>query len=243
MAVSSWISFGSATISATALSLLDPQSSNAQVKGRADMVLPLSGTNLVVSAIFLGLLGLVECFFGYRFFRIILAVAGFFIGAELAMALVNTDQILVTILVGVVGGLIGGILFYYLYFVGTFLAGLWLGATVGGLLIQNFTLTGNAATIAVIVCAVIGGVLGILLAKYIIMISTAFTGAAQIVYAVLLLLPGTTFATGANQVELRLAYPQSAIVTLVIIVLAAIGFAVQYNTNRPVVVENRNVPL
>src|SRR5258708_3124924 len=138
------------------------------------MVLPISGGNLVVSAIVLGLLGLVECFFGYRFFRVILAIAGFFIGAELAMGLVNSDQILVTILVGLVGGLIGGVLFYYLYFIGTFLAGLWLGATVGGLLVQNLSLSANAATVTVVVCAVIGGVLGLLLAKYIIMISTAF---------------------------------------------------------------------
>jgi hypothetical protein len=200
------------------------------------MTLPIAGTNLVAGAIILGLLGIVECFFGYRFFRLVLAVIGFFIGAGFAIALVNSDQALINALVGLVGGVIGATLFYYLYFIGTFLAGIALGGTVAAVLAANLNLTSNVTNIVVIVGAVIGGILGIIFSKYIIMLSTAFTGATQIIYALLLLLPGLRFVQRANQVEFRLDQPQTLIVTLVILILAAIGFAVQYNTNRHTVV-------
>ncbi len=200
------------------------------------MTLPIGESNLVVGAIIMGILGIIECFFGFRFFRLVLAVLGFFIGAALAIALVSSDQNLVVIIAGLIGGIIGATLFYFLYFVGTFLAGLFLGATLAGILAGDLNLAANAATIVIVIGAVIGGALGIVLSKYIIMLSTAVTGATQIVYAVLLLLPGVRFLPTATQVQIRLQSPQSLIATIVILILAAIGFSVQYRMNQRIVV-------
>ena len=198
------------------------------------MTLPFGANNLVVGAILLGVLGIVECFFGYRLFRIVLAILGFFIGVAFAVGLIHSDQTVVVALIALISGLIGGLLFYYLYFVGTFLAGIGLGATFGALLAANLNLTTNVGSIIVVVGAVIGGILGIALSKYIIMFSTAFTGAAQIVYAAVLLLPGTRLVQGVNQVEIRIGQTQWLIMTLAILLLGAVGFAVQLNIHRRV---------
>ena len=40
------------------------------------MTLPIAESNLVIGAILLGVFGIVECFFGYRLFRLVLAVLG-----------------------------------------------------------------------------------------------------------------------------------------------------------------------
>lgn len=208
------------------------------------MTFPITASNAAVSAIILGLLGIVECFFGYRLFRIVLAIIGFFVGAGLAISLVNSDQTAVMVVVALIGGLIGAVIFYFLYFIGIFLAGLSLGATVGAIVAANLNLAANqtSTNLLIIIGAIIGGLLGIVFSKYIIMLSTAFTGAAQIVYAVLLLLPGLHAMPQISQTEIRFDQPGTVVATLVIIVLALIGFAFQYNMNRPAVVMTRADP-
>src|SRR5579859_341496 len=196
------------------------------------MRLPFAASDLTIGAILAGLLGIAECFFGYRFFRLVLAIVGFFVGAAIAIGLINTDQTVVILLVGLIGGLIGATIFYFLYFIGPFLAGIFLGATIGAILAGDLGLSSTGAGILVIIGAVIGGLLGFVLSKYIIMLSTAVTGAAQIVYAVLLLLPSTHVIQAADQVQVNLTSTQSVVVTLIILLLAAVGFAVQVGMNR-----------
>jgi len=125
------------------------------------MTLPIAESNLIVGAILLGILGIVECFFGYRVFRIVLAVFGFFIGAGLAMTLIHSDQNLVNLIVGLIGGILGATIFYFLYFVGTFMAGIFLGATVAAILAGNLNLASNVATILIVIGAAIGGALAL----------------------------------------------------------------------------------
>jgi hypothetical protein len=196
------------------------------------MTLPFGSTNIVIGAIVLGLLGLIECFFGYRVFRIILAILGFFVGAGIALQLISTNQPVLMVLVGIIGGLIGSLIFYYLYFIGTFLAGIALGATFGSLLAANLNVAPNVTTILVAIGAIIGGMLGLVLSKYIIMLSTAFTGAAQVIYAAVLLLPGTQLVQNATQVTIQIGQTQWLIMTLAILVLGAVGFAAQLTMYR-----------
>jgi len=192
------------------------------------MQLPIAVSDLTIVAILVGLLGAVECFIGYRFFRLVLAIVGFIVGSGIAVGLINSDQTIIILIVG----LIGGTLFYFLYFIGPFLAGIFLGATLGAIFASDLGLTSTAASIVVIIGAVIGGLLGFILSKYIIMLSTAVTGAAQIVYAVLVLLPSTRIVQPTNQVRVNLTSAQSVIVTVVILLLAAVGFAVQVGMNQ-----------
>jgi len=198
------------------------------------MNLSLPQANLTIGAVLVGLLGIVECFFGYRVFRIVLVVLGFLLGAALAITLVNPDQTILVILTGLFGGLLGAVLFYFLYVIGTFIAGLMFGAAVAATLAASFNLGIDATNIAIIVGAIVGGILGIIFVKYIIMLSTAFTGASQIIYAIAILLPGLGLIPPAldNSTPIwRTASPTS---TLAILVLATFGFVVQLLSNRPV---------
>lgn len=201
------------------------------------MDIPLTGNNLVIGAIAVGLLGILECFFGYRVFRIVLMILGFLIGAGLAVTFLHSDQTIVMILIAVVGGLIGAFIFSFLYFVGTFVAGLLFGAAVGIVLAQTVHLSPTATTIAIVIGAVLGGLLGFILAKYVIMLSTAFTGAAQIVYAVLIL-----FLNPPRPSLDSLARNESLIVSGAILVLAAVGFLVQFSTDHRTLRLNEPTP-
>ncbi len=194
--------------------------------------LPLNEGNLVVSAIVLLLLGIVDCFWGYRFFRIVLAIAGFFVGAGIAITLVGNAQQAIVILAALIGGIIGAILFYFLYFVGPFLAGIGLGITLGGILATDLNVTGSTASLIIILGAVIGGILGLVLSKYIIMLSTAFIGATQIITAIMLLLPGTHVVRSAGTVDLLFGQNTSILMSLSILVLGIIGFIVQARLNQ-----------
>ena len=195
------------------------------------MNIPITETNLIISAIVLGMLGFVQCFFGYRFFRIILAVLGFFIGMGIGASLVANAQPVVVVLVSLICGAIGAILFYYLYFIGTFLAGIALGSSLAAVLIANFDVTPNTTTIVIVLGAVIGGILGILLSKYIIMLATAFTGSAELVYAVLLLFARVPAVSSVSAIEFNLTHTTTPLVTLAILALAIVGFVVQLNMN------------
>lgn len=194
--------------------------------------LPLNESNLVVSAIILLLLGIVECFWGYRFFRIVLAIAGFFVGAGIGIVLAGNAEQSIVILAAIVGGIIGAVLFYFLYFVGPFLAGIGLGITLGGILASDLHVSGNMAYLIVIVGAVVGGILGLILSKYIIMLSTAFIGATQIVTAILMLLPGTHIARPVGNIDLLLAQNTPILMSLSVLALGIIGFVVQARLNQ-----------
>jgi hypothetical protein len=196
--------------------------------------LPLNETNLLVSAIVLLILGIVDCFWGYRFFRVVLSIAGFFVGAGIGIALAGNAQQAIVILAALAGGLIGAILFYFLYFVGPFLAGIGLGITLAGILASDLNATASTTNIIIIVGAVVGGLVGLALSKYIIMLSTAFIGAAQIIGAIMLFIPGTHVVRAAGTVDLLMGQSTSLVLSVAIFVLGLIGFLFQARINHRV---------
>lgn len=196
--------------------------------------LPLNETNLLLSAILLLLLGIVECFWGYRLFRIILAITGFFVGAGIGVALAGNAQQSIVILAALGGGLLGAILFYFLYFVGPFLAGIGLGITLAGILAADLNATASATNVIIIVGAVLGGLIGLALSKYIIMLSTAFIGASQIIAAIMLLIPGTHVVRAGGTVGLFMGQSTSLILSVAVLILGIIGFLFQARLNHRV---------
>jgi len=123
------------------------------------------------------LLGVVQCLFGYRIFRVIIGIIGFILGGLLAGYLVYnlTDSQLFGVIAGVVGGLIGLGLMAGLYSVGVFL----IGAYFGGVAVSAlFALGGGSAPgWLVVVLAIIAGVLAVLFQKLMIVLATSFVGA------------------------------------------------------------------
>ena len=54
--------------------------------------------------------GLTACFFGYRLFKVVLGVFGFFIGALAASSVFGSNDTTPMVLAGIVGGLAGAAL-------------------------------------------------------------------------------------------------------------------------------------
>src|SRR2546425_6396267 len=82
------------------------------------------------AAIVLVIGGAIACFAGYRLFRIVLAIYGFFIGAMLASSVMASSNAFGMVIAAVVGGLVGSIALFFAYFVGIALVGAGLGALV-----------------------------------------------------------------------------------------------------------------
>lgn len=127
------------------------------------------------------LIGVLQCFFGYRIFRIILGLIGFFIGSAV-MAFVGYAMFglaAMAFLAGVIGGLVGAILLAVFYSVGVFLIGAFLGAVSG---IVLFAAAGATPQLVVLLIpAVLGGGIALFYKRLMIILSTAFVGSWSIV--------------------------------------------------------------
>ena len=127
--------------------------------------------------------GVLDCFFGYRIFKITLAVLGGLIGvvfgqaAGAALGLGSTGEIGGLLL----GGLLGAGLAFLLYVAAVFVAGFLFGATLGILLLANFN--HMVALLSGGVIGVIGGFLAVKLQRVLIMLSTALFGAFRAMLA------------------------------------------------------------
>src|SRR5206468_3699384 len=128
------------------------------------------------AAIVLVLSGAVACFAGYRLFRLVLAIYGFILGAMLASSMMGITNTTGMIVAGFVGGLVGALLFTFAYYVGIGI----LGASMAVFLIHVFWEYSNHAdppAVAVIVASIAGAIVAMVLQRYVIIVSTAFSGA------------------------------------------------------------------
>lgn len=124
-------------------------------------------------------LGIMFCFFGYRYLRKLITGFGFLIGAITAYILLSpTMALFPTIILSVVIGAATGLLLYYIHVAGIFLLGVFFGiASVSILCIlfswNPFSLT---ASIFMLVSAIVMGVMAVIYRRNLIVICTAFTG-------------------------------------------------------------------
>lgn len=118
----------------------------------------------------------VQCFLGYRLFRILTAIVGFVVGGAIGGVLgYLLMQEVGAILVGLLIGLLGGFLAFKLYKLGVFVMCFGAGAVIGGAL--GLMAGGGSMVFAFAGIAGIAlGVLGVILTKPIIIISTAAGG-------------------------------------------------------------------
>ena len=136
----------------------------------------MTSTQLVSLATLI--IGALLLFFGYRWFRILLAAAGFVLGLLLGLALVSKPALLAW-LAGLVLGLVGAALMGFFYLLGVFvlaaLATFLIAGTVVGMLFPA------AAPVVVLAVSLIGGILGVVLQRYLISGITAAYGASQVI--------------------------------------------------------------
>ena len=81
--------------------------------------------------------GVVACFFGYRLFRIVLAIFGFILGAFFASSIFGMSDTGPMLIAAAVGGLIGAGILIGAYFLGVALIGAALGATAANLIFAS----------------------------------------------------------------------------------------------------------
>jgi len=144
------------------------------------------------AAVVLLLGGIVTCFFGYRFFRLVLAIAGFVLGALAASSVFGPSDTLGMVGAALVGGLTGALVLIGAYFVGVALVGAALGSVAAHVL---FAASGaDPHFIAILFAAVMGAVASMYLQRYVLIVGTGFGGALMLLHGGLALagarLPG-----------------------------------------------------
>lgn len=176
-------------------------------------------------------LGLLNCFFGYKIFKFILGVFGFFVGASLAASFVSVSSggsQTTALIAAVIGGIIGAVLMVALYFVGIFLFGAGLGYIVGMHLTANLNI--NPEPTILIVLAVIGGILALIAQKFMIIISTAFMGSWAVISGIFYFIKGDYYPVISFQDPdvFKFLGEQSHLMLALWIGLGIIGVLVQY---------------
>jgi hypothetical protein len=181
-------------------------------------------------AVILLLGGAVSCFYGYRWFRIVLAIGGFLTGAFLASSVFGASDRAWMVGAALVGGLLGAALLSAAYFVGVALFGAGLGV-----LLANVTLSAAGREphfLVVVLAAVAGAVASIYLQRYVIIVSTAFGGAWTLMAGVMALLGNRAAMAAADARDVWVIYPLDpapgqAWVPVVWVLLGAVGTGVQ----------------
>lgn len=157
------------------------------------------------AAIVLLLGGTVACFFGYRMFRVVLAIFGFILGALASSSVFGASDTVWMLGAAVIGGLVGAGILIAAYFVGVALVGAGLGALVANLV---FSASGQEPHfLAIAFCAVAGAAGSMYLQRYFIIIGTAFGGAWTLIVGAMALVGDRAALEAAASGDVWVAYP------------------------------------
>jgi hypothetical protein len=127
--------------------------------------------------------GLLDCFFGYRVFKVTLALLGGLLGAAFSHAAgqaLGFGPMGLTIAL-IAGGVLGALLAFLLYIAAVFVAGFGFGATLGILVLSKFH--PMVALLSGCVLGVIGGFVAVKVQRVLIVLSTALLGAFRTILA------------------------------------------------------------
>jgi hypothetical protein len=192
------------------------------------------------------LFGAALTFAGYRLFYFLLPIWGFIFGvafgAQAMQALFN-EGFLATVtswVVGFIVGLVFAVLAYLFWVVAVAVVagGLGYSLTVGLLGMLGMQFGFLTWILAIVVGAVfIGAAIFLNLQKWIVIIGTAILGAGAIIGTFVLMFNPHADAL-ANPVKVAMA--QSPLLTILFIVLAVAGIAVQYQSSRRFTIESYN---
>jgi hypothetical protein len=159
----------------------------------------------IPAAVILVLGGAVACFAGYRFFRFVLGLYGFVLGALLATTIAGAGTTSSLVLWAVVGGLAGALALNLAYFFGVVLVGAALGALVVTAIWSRAG--GDPHVLVVVLFAVAGALAATWLQKYVIVVGTAFGGAWTLLVGVLALAGDTAARAAAAANDVWVVYP------------------------------------
>ena len=152
--------------------------------------------------------GAVACFAGYRFFRVVLAIYGFILGALMASSMMGVGNNVGMIVAALVGGLIGAVVLVLAYFVGIALVGAGLGALIAHE-VWHWIKPGDPPALIVIGAALVGAALAMVVQRYVIVVGTAFGGAWTMIVGGLALSGAHVSVDAAARNNVWLAYPMN----------------------------------
>lgn len=189
----------------------------------------LTPATLKLLSIFTIILGLFICFFGYRIFKLVLAITGFITGATfvagVGFTLTEGNEIIIILIAGIAGGLIAAVLLLFLYSAGIFLLGAMFGIIVssGILLLMNI----DSNRILYILPAILGGILTLIFQKFMLVLTTSIFGAWITVISTVYLL-SSDFNPLTPEFINNIGEIETYRIILSFIALSCIGFIVQY---------------
>ena len=160
----------------------------------------------IPAALILIAAGTIACFFGYRFFRVVLGIYGFVLGALFATSIVGPAETLPLVVAALVGGLIGALILNLAYFVGVALVGAASGAFALHLVWARLA-SGDPHVLLVIFFAAAGAVGAIWLQRIVIVLGTAFGGAWTLLVGGLALVGDRAAGQAARASDVWVIYP------------------------------------
>jgi len=178
--------------------------------------------------------GLLTCFGGYRLFRFVLGLYGFYAGAMIGSSSVDPGSTFAVIMGLLVGGVAGAIVMVFAYFVAVGLAGAGLAATALHL-VWRLVGSGDPPTLVLILVCVVGAVLALQVQRTVVIVGTAVLGAWTAVTGMMAFIGEPNALNAASAPNIRVIYPadlfpSSNYVLLGMITLAVVGMAVQFKT-------------
>lgn len=174
--------------------------------------------------------GGILCIWGYRLFRVTLAAYGFVFGAvALGMLAERFGGIYGAVIGAVVGGITGAVLSYFIMYVWVFMlgAGFGLGIMVAAGWIGTWVLWSTTFAVALLF-----GVLALKYVRALIVVLTAITGSAQIVWGILLMtgvqINQDLLAVGKDSSEISALFAKYHLAVIGWFALAVISATFQY---------------
>ncbi len=140
---------------------------------------------------------------GYRLFRFVLTLFGFYIGALAATAVLGPSDRTLLIFAALGGGAVGALIMFFGYFVGVALVGAGIGALSVHMIWSR--LGSDPHAFVVILAAVAGAATAMALQRYVIIIATAFSGGWTMVWGAMNFMDQS--AIGVRRPQVWMVYP------------------------------------
>lgn len=161
------------------------------------------------AALVLVLAGATACFAGYRFFRYVLGIFGFILGAMIASSVMGISNTAGMLVAALVGGLVGAAILVFAYFIGIALV----GAAVGALIAHfgwELVATGDPPVLAVIGLAIAGALAAMYVQRHVIIATTAFVGAWTLVVGILAAIGDRGALAARSVTNVWILYPMTS---------------------------------
>ena len=181
---------------------------------------------------------------GYRLFRFVLTLFGFYIGALAATAVLGPGDRTLLIFAALGGGAVGALIMFFGYFVGVALVGAGIGALAVHMIWTR--IGGDPHAFVVILASVAGAASAMALQRYVIVVATAFAGGWTVLWGLMQL--NDWHRTAAARPFVWMVYPFDAsqgswsIVVWLAIALAGVFIQLRYTGRVQTIVRAKPKP-